>query len=67
MQKWIERLHTLAIILFFVAAIWSIWTIYERTKLNQRYERLIEHREKLDALYEERINRFGSFLDRLQN
>jgi hypothetical protein len=41
-----QRLHLVSIILLFVFSVWGLWLNYERAKLNQRYELLIEQKGK---------------------
>ncbi|MDI3312409.1 MAG: hypothetical protein QJR05_13435 [Thermoanaerobacterium sp.] len=53
--------------LLLIMVLWGIWNNYEKTKLNQRYERVIERSEQLNAKLQTEIDRWKTFNDRIDD
>lgn len=54
-EKWANRLYNAIFIGLFITLALNIWTDFEKIKLNQHYEQLIEQRADLNKRYEKQI------------
>ncbi|MNO75242.1 hypothetical protein D3C76_662720 [compost metagenome] len=48
MHKWKSRVYWIVIILLFSSVALNFWNSFQKQKLNQRYERMIEQREEMN-------------------
>lgn len=64
MNRWIQRLYNVVVVLMAIFVVWGFWNNYEKTKLNQQYERLIEQFEESRVQFEEVIRDLQAYRDR---
>ena len=64
MNRWIQRLYSVVVVLMAIFVVWGFWNNYEKTKLNQQYERLIEQFEESRVQFEEVIRDLQAYRDR---
>lgn len=64
MNRWIQRLYNVVVVLMVIFVVWGFWNNYEKTKLNQQYERLIEQFEESRVQFEEVIRDLQAYRDR---
>jgi predicted negative regulator of RcsB-dependent stress response len=64
LNRWIQRLYNVVVVLMVIFVVWGFWNNYEKTKLNQQYERLIEQFEESRVQFEEVIRDLQAYRDR---
>lgn len=64
MNRWIQRLYNVVVVLMAIFVVWGFWNNYEKTKLNQQYERLIEQFKESRVKFEEVIRDLQAYRDR---
>jgi predicted negative regulator of RcsB-dependent stress response len=64
LNRWIQRLYNVVVVLMAIFVVWGFWNNYEKTKLNQQYERLIEQFEESRVQFEEVIRDLQAYRDR---
>jgi len=64
LNRWIQRLYSVVVVLMAIFVVWGFWNNYEKTKLNQQYERLIEQFEESRVQFEEVIRDLQAYRDR---
>lgn len=52
-DRWYRRINLILLLCLAVGVALTLWSDYEKRKLNQRYEALIEQREELNQRYDE--------------
>ncbi|SDJ76319.1 hypothetical protein [Paenibacillus naphthalenovorans] len=57
MGKKMQQFYSFIVVLMAVFVVWGLWNNYEKTKLNQRYERLIEEKEMINQKYGQLVDR----------
>jgi hypothetical protein len=63
-EKYVRKFNIVLLVLFAIVIVLNFWTNYEKAKLNQRYERMIELQEERGNELDGLIKRFHDLADR---